>query len=601
MEQFLSMLAEVSLAMAVVIAVLLALSRVLERRFVPQWRCWAWLAVALRLCLPFNLSLAQAPVVLEAPRAAVRVERQVSPEAGPARWSWNTSPAAAGAPSMERVVRTEDEPAGSGGEDAAPVVEVRRIPAGWLLAFLWGAGALLFLGDQILHCRAFRRRIRRWSRPAGTYGGIPLLECGLVGTPLLMGWLRPVIVTPTGGAEEAALLHEYTHARRRDLWFQLLLVLANAIHWFNPLVWGMRRVAERDVEMACDAQVLQGRSLEERRAYGRAILDQMTAGKGGRTGLTTGFTGDRGGIFLRFRAIMDTTPKRRGRLLLASASILILLAGGLVSCAPAAAESSGGALELSGADAGPGEMLPLEERFESYNRERGRSLPVSRGEWAGEVRYRFADQEQGVEVLVGLSPGKGDPFPAEVLFQRRSFGFDMPVLPLAQGGAEGSASLSLADLTGDGVPELVYIWGGGGTGAWEDNCRVFDLSTGEEYPILLDPELMLSQVRAERLERREDHLIYQVTGPGGQSGEAALWCPESDQEPEGGPALGQISLIRMNETGDALEWTASLTLEGPPVLYGNSLGELTAVLEFSPSLRAFTAAPPWGMVLYPLE
>ena len=39
MEQFLSMLAEVSLAMAVVIAVLLALSRVLERRFVPQWRC----------------------------------------------------------------------------------------------------------------------------------------------------------------------------------------------------------------------------------------------------------------------------------------------------------------------------------------------------------------------------------------------------------------------------------------------------------------------------------------------------------------------------------------------------------------------------------
>lgn len=50
MEQFLSMLAEVSLAMAVVIAVLLALSRVLERRFVPQWRCWAWLAVALRLC-----------------------------------------------------------------------------------------------------------------------------------------------------------------------------------------------------------------------------------------------------------------------------------------------------------------------------------------------------------------------------------------------------------------------------------------------------------------------------------------------------------------------------------------------------------------------
>lgn len=341
MEQFLSMLAEVSLAMAVVIAVLLALSRVLERRFVPQWRCWAWLAVALRLCLPFNLSLAQAPVVLEAPRAAVRVERQVSPEAGPARWSWNTSPAAAGAPSMERVVRTEDGTAGSGGEDAAPVVEVRRIPAEWLLAFLWGAGALLLLGDQILHCRAFRRRIRRWSRPAGTYGGIPLLECGLVGTPLLMGWLRPVIVTPTGGAEEAALLHEYTHARRRDLWFQLLLVLANAIHWFNPLVWGMRLVAERDVEMACDAQVLQGRSLEERRAYGRVLLRAVSMSA---PALTTSFSGEKRALKRRLRAVMDGGPKRPGRAALAVLCTAVALAGGLVACRTAAYRADGSAL-----------------------------------------------------------------------------------------------------------------------------------------------------------------------------------------------------------------------------------------------------------------
>ena len=301
----------------------------------------------------------------------------------------------------------------------------------------------------------------------------------------------------------------------------------------------MVRTARRDMELCCDDDLLAGRDQEARRAYGRAILDQMTAGKGGRTGLTTGFTGDRGGIFLRFRAIMDTTPKRRGRLLLASASILIPPGRGLVSCAPAAAESSGGALELSGADAGPGEMLPLEERFESYNRERGRSLPCFPGEWAGEVRYRFADQEQGWRCWSDSARGRGTPFLREVLFQRRSFGFDMPVLPLAQGGAEGSASLSLADLTGDGVPELVYIWGGGGTGAWEDNCRVFDLSTGEEYPIILDPELMLSQVRAERLERREDHLIYQVTGPGGQSGKQPCGAPESDQEPEGDQPWGR--------------------------------------------------------------
>ena len=64
--------------------------------------------------------------------------------------------------------------------------------------------------------------------------------------------------------------------------------------------------------------------------------------------------------------------------------------------------------------------------------------------------------------------------------------------------------------------------------------------------------------------------------------------------------LSDFETATVTERG-VTNWTASLTLAGPPVLYGNSLGELTAMLEFSPSLRAFTAAPPWGMVLYPLE
>lgn len=56
--------------MPAVIAVLLLLGRALEKRFAPQWRYWAWLVVALRLCVPVNVSLPQAPVVLPAPPQA---------------------------------------------------------------------------------------------------------------------------------------------------------------------------------------------------------------------------------------------------------------------------------------------------------------------------------------------------------------------------------------------------------------------------------------------------------------------------------------------------------------------------------------------------
>ena len=67
MSEFLFGLAELSLTMGAVIALLLALGPVLSRRFGSQWRCWAWLLVALRLAVPFNMALPAAPVVLEAP------------------------------------------------------------------------------------------------------------------------------------------------------------------------------------------------------------------------------------------------------------------------------------------------------------------------------------------------------------------------------------------------------------------------------------------------------------------------------------------------------------------------------------------------------
>ena len=67
---------------------------------------------------------------------------------------------------------------------------------------------------------------------------------------------------PEGVEEERrafALAHEAMHARRRDLWRKALLLWVCALHWFNPLVWLLRRAAERDMEIACDAAVLAGR------------------------------------------------------------------------------------------------------------------------------------------------------------------------------------------------------------------------------------------------------------------------------------------------------------------------------------------------------
>jgi BlaR1 peptidase M56 len=89
--------------------------------------------------------------------------------------------------------------------------------------------------------------------------------------PAVSGLLRPQIVLPHGidrvlTREEldAVLLHELTHARRRDNLIRLLYELLLCVVWFHPLVWlAGRRIAVYR-ELSCDEAVTartKGRSL----------------------------------------------------------------------------------------------------------------------------------------------------------------------------------------------------------------------------------------------------------------------------------------------------------------------------------------------------
>ena len=169
--------------------------------------------------------------------------------------------------------------------------------------------AVVFLSVGFVLVRYFwsRRKLLRMSRPAGEEDQTvleaarrrtgcdreaELYRCSGIHTPMLMGFRRPVILLPDNipaGSLEAALAHELTHLKHRDTWYMLLMTLARCVHWFNPLVWLMVRTARRDMELCCDYDLLNGQGEEARRAYGRAILDQIAGRDRGCSGLTTGF------------------------------------------------------------------------------------------------------------------------------------------------------------------------------------------------------------------------------------------------------------------------------------------------------------------------
>ena len=72
--------------------------------------------------------------------------------------------------------------------------------------------------------------------------------------------------------------HEKTHKRRGDLWYKLILLAARSIHWFNPLVYVMVNMAQRDLEYSCDYDVCREKDIEFRKKYSMVILKSMKKG-----------------------------------------------------------------------------------------------------------------------------------------------------------------------------------------------------------------------------------------------------------------------------------------------------------------------------------
>lgn len=341
--------AEVSLGTGAVILLLLLLRPLLERACPARWRCWVWLILAARLVLPWSLSGPWSPFQLFLPGNAQRPTPTAAVESSAEMTIQNDGmvqyfeadtiqPGTADTELIAQewaVVTDEEVMPERGGE----------LPPGAILLLLWGLGTAAVAGIHAVAYVRFARRVRRWSRPAGVYEELPVVECLAAETPLLLGFLHPTIVLPRGmeGEDrEFALLHEYTHFRRGDLWRKLLLLAANALHWWNPAVWLLRRAAERDIEMACDEDVLAGKDLEYRQRYGQALLHTITGSMGAAGAMTTGFALGMKGLKQRFAALVEERRRPLGRSSLALALCLALLGGTLVSCseeAPGVVES----------------------------------------------------------------------------------------------------------------------------------------------------------------------------------------------------------------------------------------------------------------------
>ena len=111
----------------------------------------------------------------------------------------------------------------------------------------------------------------------GVRRAVRFLESSAAQVPMVVGWLRPVLLMPasvlTGlrpSEVEALLVHELAHIRRLDDLVNLLQAVAETLLFYHPVVWWLSAKLRREREFCCDdlATAVTGDGV----AYSRALV-----------------------------------------------------------------------------------------------------------------------------------------------------------------------------------------------------------------------------------------------------------------------------------------------------------------------------------------
>lgn len=178
---------------------------------------------------------------------------------------------------------------------------------------------------------------------AGIRGEVRLLASPLAQSPMLVGFFRPTILLPSEQVPDSdarfILAHELTHFRRKDLWKKLLFLMVRCAHWFNPIVYLLNRDFSRWLETSCDEDVVSSLDRDQRKEYGRLLINYAPASRYMGPKLYVSFASCRYKLKRRILTMLNSNKKTRSLLGLALAVVLIV--GCLATSALAANADNG--------------------------------------------------------------------------------------------------------------------------------------------------------------------------------------------------------------------------------------------------------------------
>ncbi|MDE6846532.1 MAG: M56 family metallopeptidase, partial [Lachnospiraceae bacterium] len=174
-------------------------------------------------------------------------------------------------------------------ENGQNIQQIAFLPNTAVILFVfWQLGMILVLGFNIICYVSYVRRLNKHNTSTERQeielvnnllerkNTLRLYKNSIVETPILIGFFRPAVILPDKKYEDMKLrnilMHEITHLKRHDIFVKWLLIIVGAIHWFNPLVYFVRREMNKACELACDESVIKRFDISGMQQYGDTLI-----------------------------------------------------------------------------------------------------------------------------------------------------------------------------------------------------------------------------------------------------------------------------------------------------------------------------------------
>lgn len=338
----------ISVSVGIVVLAILLASPFINRRYAAKWKYFIWIFLAVRLLVPISgiyhkqtKSPAVASSVPSQTAAYSPAETQGGQVYEQTRRFVVEIPVEIPAGAAGQIISKPDEKSGGA---AVSLFDIAF--AAWL------AGAVVFAAVPILSCLHYKRRIMRHGERIGEGSALEMMQLlkkelnikqkvmlirySQAASPMIIGFIKPALVLPGNEFSDDELYfiirHELIHLKRHDVYVKLLSVLANAVHWFNPMIWIMRKETSIDMELSCDEGVINGQDFSIKKAYTETLMSSLRRQSFKRSSLTTQFYGGKSTMKKRFSNILGKGSKKNGIAILICAVVLATFLGIMVGC-----------------------------------------------------------------------------------------------------------------------------------------------------------------------------------------------------------------------------------------------------------------------------